>query len=205
MFGGTLIIVRGGKKFMLDESKQKLYQVMQVGTNQDQFRVEQMEADAINLNSDYVFILTSITVELTWVWRGRGARPVENTEAERMAKLMYPYERTTIDEGHEPIEFWTVLGGQDPYAKKHGRPRLFIVTTSSDGSIEATEVFDYDQTDLSDRRVAVLDCDGSIFIWVGKRSKKNDKDKAFALAKIYLEVAVYPRMNFHLLLHLMFV
>ena len=199
MFGGTLIIVRGGKKFMLDESKQKLYQVMQVGTNQDQFRVEQMEADAINLNSDYVFILTSITVELTWVWQGRGARPEEKTEAERMAKLMYPYERTTIDEGHEPIEFWTVLGGQDPYAKKHGRPRLFIVTTSSDGSIEATEVFDYDQTDLSDRRVAVLDgeCDDdddacSIFIWVGERSKKNDESKAKALAEIYLEVAADP-------------
>ena len=30
MFGGTLVIVRGGKKFMIDESKQKLYQVMQV-------------------------------------------------------------------------------------------------------------------------------------------------------------------------------
>ena len=30
IFGGTLVIVRGGKKFMYDESKQKLYQVMQV-------------------------------------------------------------------------------------------------------------------------------------------------------------------------------
>ena len=30
IFGGTLVIVRGGKKFMIDESKQKLYQVMQV-------------------------------------------------------------------------------------------------------------------------------------------------------------------------------
>ena len=29
IFGGTLVIVRGGKKFMIDESKQKLYQVMQ--------------------------------------------------------------------------------------------------------------------------------------------------------------------------------
>ena len=150
MFGGTLIIVRGGKKFMLDESKQKLYQVMQVGRNEDQFRVEQMEADAINLNSDYVFILVSITVELTWVWRGRGARQVEISEAERMAKLMYPYSITSIEEGREPIAFWTVLGGQDPYARNHGKPRLFIVTTSSDGSIEATEVFDYSQTDLSD-------------------------------------------------------
>merc|ERR1712038_843468 len=102
MFGGTLIIVRGGKKFMLDESKQKLYQVMQVGRNEDQFRVEQMEADAINLNSDYVFILVSITVELTWVWRGRGAREVEISEAERMAKLMYPYSITSIEEGQEP-------------------------------------------------------------------------------------------------------
>ena len=33
IFGGTLVIVRGGKKFMIDESKQKLYQVMQVPYN----------------------------------------------------------------------------------------------------------------------------------------------------------------------------
>ena len=32
IFGGTLVIVRGGKKFLIDESKQKLYQVMQVST-----------------------------------------------------------------------------------------------------------------------------------------------------------------------------
>ena len=152
MFGGTLIIVRGGKKFMLDESKQKLYQVMQVGRNEDQFRVEQMEADSIELNSDYVFILVSITVELTWIWRGRGARQVEISEAERMAKLMYPYSITSIEEGKEPIAFWTVLGGRDPYAKRHGKPRLFSVTTGSEGRIEAMEVFDYSQTDLSDRR-----------------------------------------------------
>ena len=113
-----------------------------------------------------------------------------------MAKLMYPYSVTSIQEKGQEQEqeeqeqaFWTVLGGRDRYARNHGKPRLFIVTTSSDGSIDATEVFDFNQTDLSDRRVAVLDCDGSIFIWVGKRPKKNDKTKAEALAKIYLEVA----------------
>jgi len=187
MFGGTLIIVRGGKKFMLDESKQKLYQVMQVGRNEDQFRVEQMEADSTELNSDYVFILVSITVELTWIWKGKGARQVEISEAERMAKLMYPYSVTSIEEGKEPIAFWTVLGGQDPYARSHGKPRLFSVTTGSNGRIEAMEVFDYTQTDLSDRRVAVLDNGAKIFIWVGQRSKKADKGKAKALAEIYLE------------------
>ena len=34
IFGGTLVIVRGGKKFMIDESKQKLYQVMQESQQQ---------------------------------------------------------------------------------------------------------------------------------------------------------------------------
>lgn len=44
----------------------------QVGVGKDDFRVEQLEADAVNLNSNFVYIMISITVELTWIWRGAG-------------------------------------------------------------------------------------------------------------------------------------
>ena len=88
---------------------------------------------------------------------------MEISEAERMAKLMYPYSVTSIEEGKEPIAFWTVLGGQDPYARSHGKPRLFSVTTGSNGMIEAMEVFDYSQTDLSDRR------EEHIFLYSGNK------------------------------------
>ena len=83
-------------------------------------------------------------------------------------------------EGNEPIEFWTVLGGQvtthyliflltsfnniefnskrcflqDPYANNlayASKYRLFAIETSSDGNIEAVEVFDFDQSNLSNR------------------------------------------------------
>ena len=62
-----------------------------------------------------------------------------------------------VQEGREPIEFWTVLGGQDPYANDDSKYRLFAIETGPDGSIEAVEVFDFDQTNLSNRRVAILD------------------------------------------------
>ena len=131
--------------------------------------MEQLEADAVNLNTNFVYILISITVEpginylikltiivkveLTWIWRGAGARgdeageifcsqiiikiglitgiidrpddtnflPIlwqniepwcEVAEAARVAGLMSPYTMARIREGEEPIEFWTVLGGQ---------------------------------------------------------------------------------------------
>ena len=35
----------------------------QVGIGKDDFRVEQLEADAVNLNSNFVYILISITVD----------------------------------------------------------------------------------------------------------------------------------------------
>ena len=76
----------------------------------------------------------------------------------------------------EPIEFWTVLGGQDPYAhNKIPKERLFTMETGPDGSIEAVEVFDFEQSNLSDRRVAILDAGDVVYIWVGSRSKRADK------------------------------
>merc|ERR1719270_2709895 len=92
---------------MIDESKQRLYQVMQVGPDEsDDFRVEQLEADAVNLNSNFPYILVSITVELTWIWKGHDAREEEVAEAIRVARLMSPYMQTVVEEGNEPMEVW---------------------------------------------------------------------------------------------------
>ena len=76
-----------------------------------------------------------------------------------------------LNSTREPIEFWTVLGGQDPYAhNKIPKERLFTMETGPDGSIEAVEVFDFEQSNLSDRRVAILDAGDTVYIWVGSRS-----------------------------------
>ena len=64
---------------------------MQVGQGHDDYRVEQLEPDAVNLNSNFVYILISITVELAWVWKGSGSRQEEALEAVRVARLMSPY------------------------------------------------------------------------------------------------------------------
>ena len=155
--------------------QQKTFKAMtniQAGIGTDDYRVEQLEADAVNLNTKFVYLLISITVELTWIWRGAGAREDEVAEAARVAKLMSPYTMAMIREGEEPIEFWTVLGGQDPYANDEldDKYRLFAIETGSDGAIEAVEVFDFEQSNLSDRRVAILDAGDTVYIWVGSRS-----------------------------------
>ena len=87
-------------------------------------------------------------------------------------RLMSPYTMAMVREGEEPIEFWTVLGGQDPYANDEldDKYRLFAIETGSNGEIEAVEVFDFEQSNLSDRRVAILDAGDTVYIWVGSRS-----------------------------------
>ena len=57
-----------------------------------------------------------------------------------------------------------MLGGQDPYANDDSKYRLFAIETGPDGSIEAVEVFDFDQTNLSNRRVAILDAGRLLFL-----------------------------------------
>ena len=187
---------------MYDESKQKLYQVMQesssvdinvmlefviadiqAGIGTDDYRVEQLEADAVNLNTKFVYLLISITVELTWIWRGAGAREEEVAEAARVARLMSPYTMAMVREGEEPIEFWTVLGGQDPYANDEldDKYRLVAIETGSDGAIEAVEVFDFEQSNLSDRRVAILDAGDTVYIWVGSRSGQEGESNNYLL------------------------
>ena len=59
---------------------------IQAGIGTDDYRVEQLEADAVNLNTKFVYLLISITVELTWIWRGAGAREEEVAEAARVAR-----------------------------------------------------------------------------------------------------------------------
>ena len=60
---------------------------------------------------------------------------------------------------------------------------MVMCNTGSDGAIEAVEVFDFVQDNLSDRRVAILDSGDIVYIWVGSRSKKADKWKAEKLAR----------------------
>ena len=40
-----------------------------------------------------------VQVELTWIWRGHGAREEEVAESTRVARLMSPYTQAVVVEG----------------------------------------------------------------------------------------------------------
>ena len=43
--------------------------------------------------------MTLVKVELTWIWRGHGAREEEVAESTRVARLMSPYTQAVVVEG----------------------------------------------------------------------------------------------------------
>jgi len=197
MFGGTLVTLQGGKpsgfknrkiKDKYDEDGTMLFKVMQVGSAGKEFRAEQVEEKADNLDSDDTFILVS--PRNNWIWRGNTSTSYEGKEAERLAKQFSPGTFLFITEGGESRTFWSALGGKKPYAtsnKLDNLPRLFTILNLASGSIKATEIFNFKQSDLNDRKVMMLDMESVLYLWIGSKAKRNDQAKAEALAKLFLD------------------
>eukprot|EP00092_Neocalanus_flemingeri_P014932 GFUD01016126.1.p1 GENE.GFUD01016126.1~~GFUD01016126.1.p1 ORF type:complete len:794 (+),score=185.50 GFUD01016126.1:3-2384(+) len=199
MFGGTLVTLQGGKasgfrnrqdKDNFDEDGTMLLKVMQVGSAGKEFRVEQVAETASSLDSDDSFLL--ISPRNTWSWRGKLSTGKEANEAERVGKLISTHNLSVLTEGRESQTFWSALGGKKPYAassitKKQLNARLYTIITLASGSIKATEIFNFKQADLNDRKVMMLDMESVLYLWIGSRAKRNDQVRAEALAQLYLD------------------
>lgn len=82
---------------------------------------------------------------------------------------------TVVAEGEEPAEFWDVLGGRTPYnahfkASKQlvTEPKLYHIHVHANGRIQYEEIYDFEQEDLDEDDVMVLDSLEEIFVWIGK-------------------------------------
>merc|ERR1719458_569115 len=87
-----------------------------------------------------------------------------------------------INEGQEADEFWTFLGGKEPYMdefvlKSIGEPtmpRLFYGSNAS-GSFKMEEVLNFTQVDLVTDDVMLLDTGETLFVWLGYESSKSER------------------------------
>jgi len=166
-----------------------LYQVR--GTTPFNTRAIQVPARAASLNSGDVFILE--TQKKSWLWFGKGSTGDERDSSRALVKGIVPREAEPISESTEPAEFWAALGGKGPYAASKviqestaREPRLFQCTNAV-GYFKVEEIFDYDQEDLIEEDVMILDTYAEVFVWVGKGANAEEKKKALETAVEYIK------------------
>lgn len=123
-----------------------------------------MRTSAKNLNSGDSFVLLNDTSAV--IWHGKLCNQDEKSFAEFLAKKLAGEKNVTVmNEGSETPEFWEKLGGKAEYPKigDISNPelpaRLFQITDSVTGGhgINVVEIFNYDQEDLCDDDVMLLD------------------------------------------------
>jgi len=203
MFAGKMVVYTGGKASgfknvhdhdTYDADGTRLFRVR--GTCAQDIRVVQIQPEeASSLNSEDVFVLETPTN--TWIWSGEAASEDELEAAKNVSgtQISPDREAEVLQEGSEPEEFWEALGGKGEYSKMAAgvaggnrpvlEPRLFACTVSeASGKVRAIEIMDFEQADLREDEVMLLDSGAEIYAWVGK--KADLEQSVLNLAKEYL-------------------
>jgi hypothetical protein len=196
LFKGKMIVHRGGFASAFKNRKDKdqssvneqgvaLYHIR--GTDERNTRAVQVEEQASSLNSGDCFAL--VTTPTVYVWAGKGANASEKTFASNIGRILASGRKVqSVDEGSEPADFWSAIGGKGEYPNSKDleeglrEPRLFHCTTASTGSFKMTEVFNFTQDDLCNDDVMIMDTFAEVYVWVGHDSTKEEKDNAFKAA-----------------------
>ena len=97
----------------------------------------QIPLKASSLNTNDCFIL--VHPERNWIWLGKGATEDEKELAQTMGNSLNSHDSIVLGEGQENDEFWSVIGGKEPYLdefvlKNVGEPtmpRLFHGSNAS--------------------------------------------------------------------------
>ncbi|EGD82454.1 villin-1 [Salpingoeca rosetta] len=205
-FGG-MVVHEGGHasgwknvddKDSYDTDGTRLFQVR--GTNEWNTRAIQVDEEPKSLNSGDVFILE--TPQNVFLWYGKGCTGDEREYAKQIVKRVCPKRGASfeaITEGQEPKEFWQGLGwdidtqGRPTYAEfkeqaiqEYHEPRLFQCSNAR-GYFYVEEIFDFDQNDLIEDDVMLLDTYFEVFVWIGQNANPEEKKGALQAAVDYVK------------------
>lgn len=196
MFKGKMVVHTGGKasgfknikaKDSYDTDGTRLYQIR--GTTPSNVRAIQVEERAASLNSGDVFYLD--TSKGAFLWCGQGASGDEREFGKAISKAIVAKEPSIVMEGKEPAAFWEGLGGKTDYSTAKvlteplHPPRLFQASNNK-GYFFIEEVFDFDQEDLIEDDVMILDAFHEVFVWVGKNANPIEKKGSLESAMKYV-------------------
>jgi hypothetical protein len=178
-----------------DTDGTRLFQIR--GTNDWNTRAIQVDEEPKSLNSGDVFVLE--TPKECYLWFGRACTGDEREFGRKIIKTIIgnrSYE--TVTEGAEPTEFWVGLGydianGRPQYAEfkesqveEYRPPRLFQCSNAR-GYFYVEEIFDFDQEDLIEDDVMILDAFFEVFVWIGDGANVEEKKRALETAKEYVD------------------
>jgi hypothetical protein len=212
IFKGRMVVHSGGKASAFkNKSSEDTYDTDGValflvhGSSELNTYAKQVAEAASSLNSCDSFVL--VTPKEVFSWNGRFSSEEEHAVAHTIAQtLASSYNGTgdrivtTIHEGHESEEFWTFLGGKGDYSDEHTadeaarEPRLFHCSNAT-GVFRVEEVEQYQQEDLLQDDVFILDVFTQLFVWIGGQSNEAEQSKAFEFAQAFVNNATDGRSH----------
>lgn len=198
MFEGGMIVSLGGLK-NVDEGKtgpkgEKLYHIK--GSDAFDTHAVQVKTQASSLNSGDCFIL--LDEKFATVWHGKLSSAEEKSFSEKIApRLAGSRQVRIVKEGEESQHFWGKMGGKGKYPKigilppPEMPPRLFQISDATTGGegVTVEEIFAFDQEDLNEDDVMLLDTFRELYLWIGRSAREAERKNAAVLAKKYLEQA----------------
>lgn len=148
-----------------------------------------------NLNSGDSFLIVDEENKKCFSWFGSGASSEEKKYCSSLAPILAPdLTHAEVEEGTEEDDFWNSFdGGKTEYStmKELGyapgfHPRLFQISNSS-GYMHMKEIFNYQQEDLNNNDVMVLDAYKTVYMWIGRQANKIEKNNSQKKVNAYLQ------------------
>ncbi|XP_064475215.1 advillin-like [Ornithodoros turicata] len=196
IFAGKMIVLGGNKLRGIRNGRftsqpEDCYLLRVHGTNERNTKAVQVPCSAASLNSGDVFLLFGpSTVHL---WAGRGSTGDEREMAKKVATDSGK-EMILVTEGQEKDDFWTAIGGKlnintTKYMQMEEHPRAvrLFQCLSRSGRLCVDEIVSFDQSDLMEDDIMLLDAWTTLFLWIGSKASREDRKNSFKYAEEYLK------------------
>lgn len=128
-----------------------------------------------------------------WAWHGEGATEDECSYATKLGSILAPGSaHVSFKEGAETQDFWDALGGKTEYLSVKelsiapGFEARLFQCSNSQGYMHMKEVFNFQQEDLCNNDVMVLDAYNTVFLWVGRHANKTERKNSIKKAEEYV-------------------
>ncbi|XP_059365789.1 scinderin-like [Carassius carassius] len=156
-------------------------------------RIYEANAKATSLNSNDAYLL-KLPKGDGYLWKGKGASDEEERGAKYMSEKL-KYKIKPITEGNEPEDFWKALGGKMAYQTSEmlesktitHPPRLFACSNKTGNFIIEEVPGEFNQDDLAEDDVMLLDVWDQVFVWIGKDANEVERTESVKSAKTYIE------------------
>ncbi|PSN56753.1 Villin-1 [Blattella germanica] len=162
------------------------------GNDSHNTRAVQVDLRAAALNTNDVFILRS--GGQTFIWCGKGSTGDEREMAKKISSIMAKGDHQVVYEGQEKKDFWEAIGGEEEYANNKRladatdtMPARLFQCSNASGAFKVEEITNFTQSDLVSEDVMMLDAHDCVFLWIGKDSNKDERDKSIRTVMEYLK------------------